>query len=416
MNEEKPRAILIDVIGLDTPKEEAEKRLTELESLVLTYGGVVIIKKIQKRGMPDYGTYVGKGKVQEIIEVGKEKKAEILVVNNILKPGQIYKLNEALKPAKMKTWDRIDLILKIFSKHAQSTEAKLQIELAGIRHMGPRIFNMGIELSRQAGALGVRAGQGESNLEMMKRHLKSQELNILNKLKHYELVQQGHRERRKRNNYKTAALVGYTNAGKSSILNALTKKGVYVADELFATLSTRIGKLYIKPKIQDVEKYTPGKEVLIADTIGFIRDLPPELIKAFKSTLSEAIEADLILHVIDINDPELKKKIMVVEEILEQLGLTGKPKIYIFNKIDLLKKEKEPPKCDNEKRPKGILKAGEETSKILGWSLKDKQNRDGGLKDPKFLARKYKKFAPVFVSAESRENLDKLITEIDKKI
>ena len=401
-----PKAILIDVIDPQTPEEKARNRLKELENLINTYGGIVVVKTIQKKGIPDYGTYVGKGKVNEIIDLAREKEAEILVVNNLLKPRQLYELNERFRKAKseMKAWDRVDLIMKIFSKHAQSTEAKLQIELASIKHMGPRIFGMGIELSRQAGAMGLRAGAGEANIEMMKRHLQKQELSILKKLKHYEKIHEGHRRRRKRQNFKTVAIVGYTNAGKSSLLNALTRKGAYVADQLFATLSTRVGKLWIPDS---------RREVLISDTIGFIQDLPPDLIKAFKSTLTETVDADLLLHVIDIHDLQINKNIEVVEEILDQLGLRDKPKIYVFNKIDLVKTEDEEEPRENIPREKSsLMKAGPETAKALGWHT----SKDAKPVSAKSLKTKFRKFSPVFVSAKEKTNLKDLIREIDKRV
>lgn len=415
MKKQKLKAILVDVIKPEIQKINAEKRLEELEKLVQTFGGIVVVKIIQKKYIPDYGTYIGKGKVDEIIELCRENEAEIVIVNNILKPGQIFNLNEKFREAKLETkaWDRVDLILKIFDKHAESTQAKLQIELAGIRHMGPRIFGMGIELSRQAGAMGVRAGAGEANTEIMKRHLRAQELNIQNKLKHYETIDEGHRKRRRRQNFKTVALVGYTNAGKSSLLNALTGKGAYVADKLFATLDTKIGKLYVEnshlEKTGRVSKYQPGTEILVSDTIGFIQDLPPSLIQAFKSTLAETVEADLILHVIDVSDPELHQKIEVVEEILDQLGLHDKPKIYIFNKIDLIA-----PRNIFEKLPKRekgeILKAGIHTSELLGWT--DKKKKAAAFKRMKELWRKYLEFSPIFASAEEKMNLEKIKNDV----
>ena len=293
MTKKNIKAILIDVVDPDIPKSMAERRLEELSCLVSTYGGIVVVKTIQKKALPDYSTYIGKGKVKEIAEMAKENKANVLIVNNILKPRQIFELNEILRDSKVEAWDRVDLILKIFDKHAKSTEAKLQIELASIRHMGTRIYGMGIELSRQAGAMGVRAGAGETNIEVMKRHLRKQELNILKKLEKYQKIRAGQRDRRKKKNFKTVALVGYTNAGKSSLLNALTGKGTYVADQLFATLGTKIGKLFIPgTKYSEEGKYVGGKEVLISDTIGFIQDLPPKLIQAFKSTLAETVEAE----------------------------------------------------------------------------------------------------------------------------
>lgn len=405
----KKRAILIDVIQPTTTKEKAKKRLEELESLMSTYGGLTLISIIQKRGVPDYETYVGKGKVKEIAELAEKHKADLLIVNNILKPRQIFNLDEALKEEKIKTWDRVDLILKIFSKHAQTTEAKLQIELASIRHMGPRIFDMGKELMQQSGAVGLRSGQGETNIEMMKRHLRKQELKIKEKLSKYDNIRAGHRKRRRRNNFNTAALVGYTNAGKSALLNALTQKGAKSADELFATLDTRIGKLYI-PGTSDLQngQYIPGKEILISDTIGFIEDLPPELIEAFKSTLIETIEADLLLHVIDISDPEFPTKIEVVEQILEELDLQDKPKLYIFNKLDLIAHPNVFEETIEEYSKYSLMKAGPDTAEILGWidrSIKNKPAR----RLMKKLTERHDKFSPVFISAETGLNMESLI-------
>ena len=325
------KTILVDVISPDTTKEESLQRLDELENLVKTFGGIAVVKVIQKRGMPDYRTYVGSGKIQEIlnenIRNGKEGQANLLIMNNLLKPTQVYNLGEICKKQNIEVWDRIDLILKIFDKHAKSVEAKLQIELAAIRHMGPRIYGLGLELTRQAGGIGTR-GIGETNIQIMKRHLRRREQKIKEKLKHYDLVQANHRKQRRKKDLKTVSVVGYTNAGKSTLLNSLTKKGVYVADKLFATLETTVGQLFL-PESQKI--------ALLSDTIGFIQDLPPDLIDAFKSTLSEIIDADLLLHIVDISDPLFESKVLVVEDILEELGVASKPKIYVFNKIDLAK-------------------------------------------------------------------------------
>lgn len=412
------RTILVDVIDPQMDAEKARKRLEEVEKLVSTYGGVVVLKTIQKRGLPDYKTYIGKGKVEEIQELAVQKKADLLIVNNILKPRQVYDLGEIFREQEVEVWDRIDLILKIFGKHAESTEAKLQIALASIRHMGPRIFGMGSELMRQAGAVGLRAGQGESNIELMKRHLRRQELKILEKLKHYDTIHEGHRKRRRRKNLKTIALVGYTNAGKSSLLNSLTKKEAYVADALFATLDTRVGKLFIEGSdgIKD-GKYQPGTELLVSDTIGFIQDLPPDLIKAFKSTLVETVDADLLLHVIDLSDPDIHHKISVVEDIIEQLGLQEKPKLYVFNKIDVVKYVESEKKVELKRL--GMMRAGPETAMKLGWHIEDIK-KQGLMKNaastPKQLRSKYQEFSPVFISAHQKMNLDKLIEAVLAKI
>ncbi len=416
-----PKAILVDVIPLEVPKHEAEERLKELENLVTTYGGVVIIKTIQKRGVPDYSTFVGKGKLEEIMLEGQEKGANLLIMNNILKPGQLFNLNEILRKKFMEAWDRIDLILKIFSKHAQTTESKLQIELAKIRHMGPRIFGMGQELAQQRGGRGAVAGQGETNIELMKRHLQAQELSIKKKLEHYELIRAGHRKRRRRSNLLTAAIVGYTNAGKSSLLNALSGKKVYIADKLFATLDTRIGKIYLPQK---------HKEILISDTIGFIQDLPPELIQAFKSTLAETVEADLILHVIDVADPLVEKKIAVVEEILSQLGASTTLKIYVFNKMDLVRRQPDSrpgtelqadQSSGQSPSPRSsLLQAGRETAELLGWAEKERmlkeRRKNPAPIPPEILKQKYSKFHPIFVSAVAGQNLEGLKKELEKRL
>ena len=321
------KTILADLIHFRASPREASDRMDELEELVRTYGGAVVVKSIQRKEKPEGRTFIGKGKVEEILEDAKRLGATLLVINHELKPSQIFHLEEELKPAKTRVWDRTDLILNIFDKHAKTTEAKLEIELAKIRHMGPRIYNMGEQLGRQRGGTGTRGGSGEGNTEAMKRHLKDQERAILKKLETYQGVRDRQREHRSKTGQRTVALVGYTNAGKTSLLNVLTKRKEYAANALFATLDTRVGTMYL-PALEST--------ALLSDTIGFIQGLPPELLASFRSTLSEALSADVLLHVIDAADDKRDEKISVVDDILKKLGVTDTPIIRVFNKIDAI--------------------------------------------------------------------------------
>lgn len=319
------KAMLADLVHFALPKNEAEERMAELEELTRTYGGVAVVKTVQRRAKPDYRTYIGSGKVEELALAGKTLGADLLIVNEELKPQQVFNLEELLRPMKIQVWDRIDLILHIFEKHAKTAEAKLEIELARVRHMGPRIFNMGAELGRQRGGTGTRGGSGEGNTEAMKRHLREREQSILQKLEKCQGVREQHQQYRRRQDKKTVALVGYTNAGKTSLLNALGKRREYAADKLFATLDTRVADVYIPER---------SGTVLLSDTIGFIQGLPPSLIRAFHSTLSEAANADVLLHVVDVSDPKFAEKITVVEGVLEAMGILDHPRLFVFNKID----------------------------------------------------------------------------------
>ncbi len=313
--------------------------MAELEKLVQTFGGYVILEAIQKKQVPDYSTYVGKWKLTTISQQMAEQDADILIIGNILKPRQLYRINEKLREASKKAWhimkarDRVDLILKIFDKHANTTEAKLQIELAAIKHMWPRIFGMGMELSKQWWWIGVK-WIGETNTEIMKRHLQDSRLMIQKKIDEYSSMRTAHRQRRKKNQVKSVWIVWYTNAWKSSLMNSLTNKEVLAENKLFATLWTTATKLFI----QTDSVLGTGENVLLHDTIWFIRDLPPQLIQAFQSTLEDSIETDLLLHVVDISDPDHVQKIWIVDEILDTIWATQK-RVLVYNKIDALSKE-----------------------------------------------------------------------------
>jgi len=366
---DKKRFLLVNVVPPNVYKEEAEELLSELISLVNTYGGATIVHVIQRRAHPDPSTYVGSGKSQEIAEMVQNDKIDVVVLNAIVKSGQLFNLQNILWPKnnKIQVWDRVDLILHIFNKHAHTAEAKLQIELASMRHMGPRIYGLGgTLLSRQGGGIGTR-GIGETNIERMKRHWRNEMKEVKKKLGKLQGNRENQLHHRKEQGLKTVSIVGYTNAGKSTLFNALTKKDKVAADVLFATLDSAIGKLYLPDK----DRYA---NFLVSDTIGFIQNLPPELIDAFKSTLLESIHADLLLHIIDISDPKMHQKISIVENVIDGLGLHEKPKIYVFNKVDAV----------------------------------DSYNKDE-------LSTRYADYYPFFISAASKEGVNDLTEYIESQ-
>lgn len=333
-NSENLRVFIADIVSPDTvAQQEMQDRMRELENLVTTFWWVVILEHIQKRWLPDYNTYIGSGKLDEIMHEMQIQEANLLIIGNILKPHQIYKINEKLRDIWAAAWDRVDLILKIFEKNARTEETKLQIELAAIKHMGPRIFDMGMELGKQWGKWS-----GETNTEIMKRHLAKREKEIRKKLDNYSKVRENHRLWRKKKGFITVWIVWYTNAGKSTLLNALTNKWVLSEDKLFATLGTSVGKMWIAPESQSDGVYTKGTEILLSDTIWFIQNLPPQLIDAFASTLEDSIESDILLHIIDASDPKIHEKIKVVHDILDSIW-AEQTRVFVMNKIDLMSAE-----------------------------------------------------------------------------
>lgn len=318
--------ILVDLVHPRIPKEEAEVSLKETLSLIDTFDGGKLVQVIQRRVEPHPGMYIGTGKAAEIAELITEKGIDTVILNTIAKPTQLYKLTQTFWPSNpnIQVWDRVDLILHIFSKHARTAEAKLQIDLAKMRHMGPRMYGLAKTLGRQAGGIGVR-GAGETNVELMKRHWRSQMKQVKDELTKLTTHHKQQLERRRRQGFKTVSIVGYTNAGKTTLFNILTNKKNYVKNELFATLDSAVGHIYLTDS---------NTKVMITDTIGFIQDLPASLIDAFKSTLLESIHADVLLHVIDVSDPRMNEKKRVVEAIFADLGITDKPIINVLNKFD----------------------------------------------------------------------------------
>lgn len=329
MGKRTQRFLLLQVIDPHYHQDVALQNMAELVQLVTTYGGDIIEKSIQHRVTPNPNTYIGAGKLEWLLQTVKEKKIDVVVINALVKSGQLFRLEKTLWKVNtsIQVWDRVDLILNIFDQHATSTEAKLQIELARIQHKGPRIYGLGkTELSRQGGGIGTR-GLGETNIERERRLIKKRTQQIKKELQQRSKVQQTRIKRRQQKGINTVALVGYTSAGKTTLFNSLTSKTKDESQGLFTTLDTVVGKIKLS-------KYAPT--VLVSDTIGFIDELPPFLIESFRSTLMESIEAKILVHVIDASDKRMLEKIKIVEDILLELGVRELP-LMVFNKMDLAK-------------------------------------------------------------------------------
>lgn len=350
--------IVASIVPQRLSDEEAFQDIKEVKELVDAYGGQVVDYVIQRREVHDKGNYLGTGKVAEVASLIKEKKVSVVVLNALVKPGQLFDIKKELSKQSphIEVWDRIDLILHIFSQHAATAEARLQIELAAMRHMGPRIYGMGYVLSRQGGSIGTR-GIGETNTELMKRHWREQMKKTQDKLKKLAKERERQLERRRKIGLQTISLVGCTNAGKTSLYNLLTKKQKLAEDVLFATLDSNVGRLFLPQS---------KKQVLVSDTIGFIRSLPARLIEAFKSTLMESVNADLLLHIIDCADEDRERKIKAVEQILLDLGVGNKKLLYVFNKIDALTETEKKVLCQTYPHAQCIsVKTGEGIDQLL---------------------------------------------------
>lgn len=321
-----PRCLLVQVVDPHTHREDALNNFAELELLVETFGAVVVERTVQHKPNPHLDTYIGPGKVEEVEKLIKEKDIDIVILNAVTTAGQIFRLEKILWAVNpnIRVWDRADLILALFDQHASSREAKLQIELAKLSHLGPRIYGMGgTYFSRQGGGIGTR-GLGETNIERMRRHIRNNIQKLTRELAEVTSRRQSAMNERRRKGAFSVALVGYTNAGKTSLFNILTGKSKEIKNALFTTLDSTSGKL---------EGTETGRHILVTDTIGFLDGLPTFLIKAFQSTLMESIHADLLIHVVDGSDPRIHKKIRIVEDILRELGVNKAP-LLVFNKLD----------------------------------------------------------------------------------
>lgn len=298
-----------------------EATMAELSELAKTAGATVVAQVLQPKEAPDVATYLGSGKLEELKFLCENNNANLVIFDDELTGSQQKNIENAVG---VRVIDRSTLILDIFASRAMSKEGKLQVELAQLKYMLPRLTGMGQALSRLGGGIGTR-GPGETKLESDKRHIRTRISRLLSELKEVELRRGYARQRRKKDNVLTVSLVGYTNAGKSTLMNRLTDAGVLAENKLFATLDTTSRALTLPD----------DREVLLVDTVGFIRKLPHHLINAFKSTLEEAVYADVILNVIDYSNPENKIHLAVAEDILTGLGVIETPIINVYNKCDL---------------------------------------------------------------------------------
>lgn len=320
---ETERAILCGVHtgSLDILSDTTEETINELKELARTAGAEVAGVMIQNREKPDGAAYFGEGKLEELKEAVKALDAALVIFDDELTGSQIRNIEEAVNA---RVIDRSTLILDIFAQRARSREGKLQVELAQLRYNLPRLIGMGSQLSRLGGGIGTR-GPGETKLESDRRHIHRRIASLEEELREVEKHRGLLRSRRTKEGAVTAALVGYTNAGKSSLMNRITSSNIFAENMLFATLDPTVRSLDL----------SDGRNAVMIDTVGFIRKLPHHLIKAFRSTLEEACEADVLLHVIDSADPEIQNHIRVVDELLRELNCKAQRTIAVFNKCDI---------------------------------------------------------------------------------
>ncbi len=314
---EPERAILVSVCDSKTTMERTEECLKELAFLLETAGGIPVKTVIQKLDRPDSRTYIGSGKLEEVVEYKNALNADFIVFDDELSPAQLRNLEKAFD---CRILDRTTLILDIFAKRARTSIAKTQVELAQLQYMLPRLTRMWTHLERQRGGIGMR-GPGESQIETDRRLITEKITLLKERLK--DIDKQKVQQRKNRESLVRVALVGYTNVGKSTLMNLLSKSDVFAENKLFATLDTTVRKVVVD-----------NLPFLLTDTVGFIRKLPHGLVESFKSTLDEVCEADLLMHVVDISHPDYEQQIESVNKTLDEIGAADKPTIMVFNKID----------------------------------------------------------------------------------
>lgn len=309
------------LIAVDTGEYDCDISLDELEELAETAGAEVVGRMSQKRDKPDSGTFLGSGRLEELGDFCKNNEVDLVIADSELAPAQLRNIEKATD---VRVIDRTTLILDIFAERARSNEGKLQVELAQLRYSLPRLMGQGTKLSRLGGGIGTR-GPGETKLESDRRHIRRRIKALEDEFDALEKRRSLARARREKDGVETVVIVGYTNAGKSTLMNTLTEAGVLAQDKLFATLDPTSRALVLPD----------GRRVMLIDTVGFIRRLPHHLVEAFKSTLEEAVCAKVILNVCDASDPECAEHLKVTNDLLEELGCSGKPIIPVFNKCDL---------------------------------------------------------------------------------
>ena len=363
------RAILVSVCDAKTTMERTEECLKELAFLLETAGGIPVKTVIQKLDRPDSRTYIGSGKLEEVVEYKNALDADFVVFDDELSPAQLRNLEKAFN---CRILDRTTLILDIFAKRARTSIARTQVELAQLQYMLPRLTRLWTHLERQRGGIGMR-GPGESQIETDRRLIGEKISLLKERLK--DIEKQKVQQRKNRESLVRVALVGYTNVGKSTLMNLLSKSDVFAENKLFATLDTTVRKVVVD-----------NLPFLLTDTVGFIRKLPHGLVESFKSTLDEVCEADLLMHVVDISHPDYEQQIESVNKTLDEIGAADKPTIMVFNKIDAYRYvEKDP----DDLTP--MTKAN--------WTLQMLQNS--------WLSNGSGRLT-VFISAAERQNIDAL--------
>ncbi len=367
LKQEEEYAILVGLVTRHQTEEKVNEYLDELEFLALTAGARTVHRFIQKLPHPDSRTFIGKGKLEEIKEyIDRHEEINMAIFDDDLSGKQVNILEEALK---VKIIDRSSLILDIFASRAKTAQAKTQVELAQMQYLLPRLRGLWTHLERQRGGIGMR-GPGEKEIETDRRIVRDKISDLKKKLE--KIDQQNITRRKNRGELVRVALVGYTNVGKSTLMNLLSKSDVFAEDKLFATLDTTVRKVVFG-----------NMPFLLSDTVGFIRKLPHHLIESFKSTLDEVRESDILLHVVDIAHPQHEEQIRTVNQTLRELDARDKPTLLVFNKIDLYREKYYDPYIDQE--------AQEEIEEGLSGNLRHQFDLDN-----------------VFISAKTRENIDLL--------